>query len=189
MIEAGKRNHNRGMVHSGRAIVSTYLAVWAICFCVVLSITASAQIPTDKVQIMNAHSGLCLSPAGGSDGKNVEIVQFTCDQEPSRFWTFVVAGGGIVKIRNSASGLCLTIAGGQTGLDIASVQYPCDGDPSRRWHYTVVDGTRFRLVNVKSDLCLTIAGGATARNTTAVQYPCDGDPSRDWKIKPIQHTF
>lgn len=122
-------------------------------------------------------------PAGGGRNNNGEIVQFTCDQDPSPFWSFTVVNGDMVEITNLNSGLCLTIAGGNTERNIVSVQYTCDSDPSRRWRYTVVDATTFRLVNVHSGLCLTIAGGGTDRNTTAVQYPCDGGPSRNWKIR------
>ena len=152
---------------------------------------AAAAPPSGRVAIMNAKSGLCLSPAGGGRDNNGEIVQFTCDQDPSRFWSFTVVNGDIVEITNLNSGLCLTIAGGNTEKNTVSVQYTCDSDPSRRWRYTVVDATTFRLVNattfrlvnVQSGLCLTIAGGGTDRNTTAVQYPCDGDPSRNWQIR------
>jgi len=188
MIEA-ERSHIRAIVGSGRLTATTHLATWAVCFCVTLSVAVAAHgqgsIPRGDVLIMNVHSRLCISPAGGADGKNVQIVQFTCDQDPSRRWRFDVVDGDIVKIRNFGSGLCLTIAGGQTERNIAAVQFTCDNDPSRRWRYAAIDATRFRLVNVKSGLCLTIAGGGTAGNATAVQFPCDGDPSRDWEITQV----
>jgi cytolethal distending toxin subunit A len=144
---------------------------------------SAATPPSGRVAIMNVHSGLCLSPAGGGRDVNGQIVQFTCDQDPARFWSFTVVNGDIVEITNLNSGLCLTIAGGNTERNIASVQFTCDSDPSRRWHYTAVDANTFRLVNVHSGLCLTVAGGGTDRNTTAVQFPCDGDPSRNWQIR------
>ena len=139
--------------------------------------------PSGQVQIMNEHSNLCLSPAGGGRDKNVQIVQYLCDQDPSRLWTFRVVSGDVVQIANVNSDMCLTVAGGNTERNDPSVQYFCDQDPSRRWHYTPVDEKRFRLVNVNSGLCLTIAGGGSDKNTVAVQYPCDGDPSRDWEIR------
>jgi hypothetical protein len=147
----------------------------------VLSMPALAAPPAGRIAIVNAHSGLCLSPAGGGRDKNGEIVQFTCDHDPSRVWTFRLVGGDVVQIVNVNSGLCLTVAGGNTERNTVSVQYTCDNDPSRRWHY-IVDGPTFRLMNVHSGLCLAIAGGGTAKNTTAVQFPCDGDPSRSWKL-------
>lgn len=165
-----------------RSILS--ISAPAIGLALSLPAFAGAPSPSGRVQIMNAHSSLCLSPAGGGRDNNGEIVQFTCDQDPSRFWSFTVVNGDIVEITNLNSGLCLTIAGGNTERNVVSVQYTCDADPSRRWRYTVVDATTFRLVNVRSGLCLTIAGGGTGKNTTAVQFPCDGDPSRDWKIIP-----
>jgi cytolethal distending toxin subunit A len=141
-----------------------------------------ASPASGRYAIMNAHSALCLSPAGGSGDNNVQIVQFTCDSDPSRFWSFTVVNGDIVEITNAQSGLCLSPAGGGRDKNVQIVQFTCDSDPSRRWHYTDVDASTFRLVNVHSGLCLTIAGGGTDRNTTAVQFPCDGDRSRDWKI-------
>jgi hypothetical protein len=138
--------------------------------------------PDGEVLIMNANSGLCLSPAGGGKERNTEIVQFTCDRDPARVWRFVPVDGDVVKIRNINSGMCLTVAGGNTNLNDHSVQYFCDDDPSRRWHHTVVNETTFRLVNVNSDLCLTVTGASTERNIVAVQNRCEGDPSLDWRI-------
>ena len=152
--------------------------------------TPKIAVPVGRrVAIMNANSGLCLSPAGGTDALNNPNVQFTCDGDPARFWTFRVekasrnSGTALVMISNSVKGLCLTVAGGNTALNTTSVQYTCDNDPSRRWLFMPMDATTFRLVNMNSKLCLTIAGGGNARNVEAVQYRCDADPSRNWKIK------
>lgn len=165
-----------------KIILSACMVVGALC----VPQLAAAAPPSGRVAIQNAHSGLCLSPAGGSRGLNVQVVQYLCDEDPSRFWSFTVVSGDIVEITNLNSGLCATIAGGGVERNTASVQYTCDSDPSRRWNYTVVDGSTFRLVNVHSGLCLTIAGGGSDRNAVAVQYPCDGDPSRDWHIRTGQ---
>jgi hypothetical protein len=174
------KTENLGMNNAIRSILS--FVIPAMTFTLIMPIPPVVAAPSGRVAIVNAHSNLCLSPAGGSRDKNGEIVQFTCDQDPSRFWSFTVVEGDTVEITNLNSGLCLTIAGGNNERNIVSVQYTCDGDPSRRWRYTVVDAATFRLVNMHSGLCLTIAGGGTGRNTTAVQFPCDADPSRDWKI-------
>jgi len=152
--------------------------------------TPKIAVPVGRrVAIMNANSGLCLSPAGGTDALNNPNVQFTCDGDPARFWTFRVekasrnSGTALVMISNSVKGLCLTVAGGNTALNTTSVQYTCDNDPSRRWLFMPIDATTFRLVNMNSKLCLTIAGGGNAKNNEAVQYRCDADTSRNWKIK------
>lgn len=137
-----------------------------------------------RVRVVNSKSGLCLTPAGGGKDLNAEIVQYPCDDDPSRFWsTSVVPDTGMVTIKNLNSELCLTIAGGSSERNVPAVQYFCDGDPSRNWHLRKFDETTFRLVNEHSNLCLTTAGGVTDRNAVAVQYPCDGDPSRDWQIR------
>ncbi len=148
-------------------------------------VAAARVVPQGEIKIQNAHSNLCLSPAGGARGVNVEIVQFTCDEDPSRLWTFRVIQGEnhMVQIVNVNSGLCLTIAGGNTLRNVVSVQYTCDDDPSRKWNYTELDGgVTFRFINLHSGLCLTVAGGGTDRNTRAVQFPCDADSSRNWRV-------
>lgn len=144
--------------------------------------SVSPAPPTGRFALANANSGLCLSPAGGGQNPNDQIVQYLCDGEPSRYWRFITIDGTIVKIMNLDNRLCLTVAGGSPDRNVAAVQYHCDDDPSRRWNYEVVNPTRFRLRNVNSGLCLTVAGGSTDRNVVAVQYLCDGDPSRAWEF-------
>ena len=145
------------------------LAIPAIIVVQSLPRPAAAAPPSGRVAIMNAHSNLCLSPAGGNRNLNDETVQFNCDNDPSRFWSFTHLGGDIVEITNLNSGLCLTVAGGNTQRNDPSVQFTCDTDASRRWHFKDLDGSTFQLVNVNSNLCLTIAGGSTDLNVTAVQ--------------------
>jgi hypothetical protein len=99
---------------------------------------AAAAPPGGRIAIVNANSGLCLTIAGGGRDYNAESVQYPCDGDPSRFWSFVlVSGTDIVEIANLNSGLCLTIAGGGTDRNATAVQYPCDGDRSRDWQLRV----------------------------------------------------
>jgi hypothetical protein len=139
--------------------------------------------PSGIVSIMNKNTGLCLSPAGGRDDNNAEIVQYLCDGDPSRMWSFQIVAKDIVKIRNDHSKRCLTVAGGNRERDDPSVQYNCDEDRSRRWQFVPVDATTFRLKNDNSGLCLTIPGGAKDLNKTAVQNECENDPSTEWTVK------
>ena len=96
------------------------LSIPAIAIALSMPVLAAAAAPSGRVAIMNAHSGLCLSPAGGGRDKNSEIVQFTCDQDPSRFWSFTDVDGDTVEITNLNSGLCLTIAGVLNGTSYPS---------------------------------------------------------------------
>lgn len=144
---------------------------------------AAASPPSGRLQLFNANSNLCLSPAGGTSNRNEQTVQYTCDDDPSRKWNFEPVEGNIVRIRNVKSGQCLTVAGGSGERNTPSVQYPCDTNPSRRWLYAPYDNGVFRLVNLSSGLCLTIAGGGTGLNQVAVQYPCDADPSRFFRVR------
>jgi cytolethal distending toxin subunit A len=100
------------MTGSIKSIVS--FAIPTIIVALSLQAIATAAPPSGRVAIANAHSGLCVSPAGEGRGVNGQIVQFTCDSDPARFWSFTVVDGDVVEITNLNSGLCLTVAGGST---------------------------------------------------------------------------
>jgi cytolethal distending toxin subunit A len=154
------------------------LMMWGLIFVA----PAEADQPGGRLTIVNAHSHLCLTPAGGNRELNDQVVQFNCDNDPSRFWSLATIGGNTVEVTNLNSGLCLTVSGGNTSQNNPSVQFNCDADPSRRWRIQPVGINLFQLVNVNSNLCLTIAGGSSDINVTAVQFTCDGDPSRNWRF-------
>jgi cytolethal distending toxin subunit A len=133
--------------------------------------TAVYSTTQHAYKIVNGHSSKCLSPAAGSTGLNVAIVQFTCDNDKSRYWT-VVKRSGSWTLANLKSGLCLSPAGGGTGLNTVIVQYTCDGNPARNWYVftprTVVD-------EIGDGYCATIAGASKTPNAVAVTYDCHSD--------------
>ena len=92
-------------------------------------------ITNQRVMLINAQTGKCLTIAGGrSTENNVEALQFNCDSDPSRTWRITASGGGVYQISNVQTGKCLTIAGGRsTGNNVTALQYNCDNDPSRTW--------------------------------------------------------
>ena len=140
-------------------------------------------------QIQNAKTGKCLTIAGGtSPQNNLEAVQFDCDNDPSRTWSFNEIAIKQTLV-NAKTGKCLTIAGGTSPANnLTAVQFDCDGDPSRRWLVSrdQSGAFAFHFQNEKTFKCLTIAGGTSpANNLTAVQFDCDGDPSRGWFLKDV----
>ena len=139
-----------------------------------------------RVMLINAQTGKCLTIAGGrSTDNNVTALQFDCDGDPSRSWT-INAVGGVYQISNAQTGKCLTIAGGRsTDNNVEALQFDCDSDPSRTWRITGSGGGAYQISNVQTGKCLTIAGGrSTDNNVTALQFNCDSDPSRTWRISP-----
>lgn len=147
-------------------------------------VSQAAVPPPGRLHLMNFHSGLCLSPAGGVSDNGAGMVQYLCDSDPSRFWKLQVVSNEIVKVMNDKSSLCLAVPGGSAALNAVTVQQTCDENPIVQWRYSLVSGSIIRLVNVHSGLCLTIAGGVSDRNAVSVQYTCDGDPARDWQTTP-----
>ncbi len=169
-----------------RSLIATLVATLVAA---ILLPSAPASAATGE-HLINVHSHLCLSSAGGSAGVNVAIVQYTCDQDPSRFWTYSPFPGGGTYIRNVRSGLCLSPAGGSTGLNVVLVQYYCDTNPARSWDFRFFDPTAYYgpdsvyMHNRFTGLCASPAGGSAGLNVVAVQYNCDNDFARAWHGDP-----
>src|SRR4029077_1254506 len=90
-----------------------------------LSAPALGDPPSGRLLIQNAHSNLCLSPAGGNRSLNDPVVQFHCDNDLSRLWGVVAVSGDMVEVFNLNSALCLTVAGGKTLRNDPPVQFAC----------------------------------------------------------------
>jgi hypothetical protein len=143
-------------------------------------------ITHQRVMLINAQTGKCLTIAGGrSTANNVTALQFDCDGDPSRSWN-INASDGAYQISNVQTGKCLTIAGGRsTDNNVEALQFNCDSDPSRTWRIAATGGGAYQISNVQTGKCLTIAGGrSTDNNVMALQFNCDSDPSRTWRIRP-----
>ena len=104
-------------------------------FCAAGGVTYAQSITNQRVMLINAQTGKCLTIAGGrSTDNNVTALQFDCDNDPSRSWSMTATGGGVYQIRNVQTGKCLTIAGGRsTDNNVTALQFNCDSDPSRTW--------------------------------------------------------
>ena len=134
------------------------------------AITYAQPITNQRVMLINAQTGKCLTIAGvGSTDNNVTALQFDCDGDPSRAWSINVTQGSVYRITNVQTRKCLTIAGGRsTDNNVAALQFNCDSDPSRTWRITAAGGGVWQISNVQTGKCLTIAGGrSTDDNVTA----------------------
>lgn len=116
-----------GLVASGVVILGLFYAT--------TSVTYGQPISNQRVMLINAQTGKCLTIAGGrSTDNNVTALQYDCDGDPSRSWSINASGGGVYQISNVQTGKCLTIAGGRsTENNLEALQYDCDSDPSRTW--------------------------------------------------------
>jgi hypothetical protein len=168
-----------GFVASGVFSLGLFFAAGAVMY--------GQAITNQRVMLINAQTGKCLTIAGGrSTENNVTVLQFDCDGDPSRSWSINATGGGVYRISNVQTRKCLTIAGGRsTANNVEALQFNCDSDPSRTWRIIATGGGLYQLSNVQTGKCLTIAGGrSTDNNVTALQFNCDSDRSRTWTIRP-----
>jgi len=96
----------------------------------------------------NEKSGKCLTISGGGREDGGLVMQYACDAQESRAWSFADAPGKGVYVENVNSGKCLTVAGGGIGENGQIVQYRCDGEVSRRWSFRLTpDGPGVVTVN------------------------------------------
>ena len=168
-------------------VASRVLILGALCAAGAATYGQSAN--SQRVMLINAQTGKCLTIAGGrSTDNNVTALQFDCDGDPSRSWSINAIGGGVYQVSNVQTGKCLTIAGGRsTNNNVEALQFDCDSDPSRTWRITATGSGVYQISNVQTGKCLTIAGGrSTDNNVTALQFNCDSDPSRTWRIRPFR---
>ncbi|MEU3451171.1 RICIN domain-containing protein [Streptomyces thermolilacinus] len=148
--------------------------------------SAVPQISGGSFQIRNLQTGKCATLAGGrSTENNVELLQFSCDTDPSRRWRVTNWDGTSYQLVNVQTRKCATVAGGRsTENNVNLVQFTCDDDPSRRWRVTNWNGNSYQLVNVQTGKCATVAGGrSTENNIRLVQFTCDTDASRRWTLR------
>ena len=131
------KNCNAPGKHTTRGILAiTCATALAVAFTSALPQPAGAAQIANELMLVNAKTGKCLTIAGGvSTDNNVPALQFNCDSDPSRRWTFnEMTGGNIYQIRNVQTNKCLTIAGGvSTDNNVPALQFNCDSDPSRSW--------------------------------------------------------
>ena len=74
-----------GLVASGVVILGLFYAT--------TSVTHGQPISNQRVMLINAQTGKCLTIAGGrSTDNNVTALQFNCDSDPSRTWRIRPAG-------------------------------------------------------------------------------------------------
>ena len=115
-----------GLVALGTFILGLFYAAGAV--------TYAQLITNQRVMLINAQTGKCLTIAGGrSTDNNVPALQFNCDSDPSRTWR-IDETGDVFQISNVQTGKCLTIAGGRsTDNNVPALQFNCDSDTSRTW--------------------------------------------------------
>ena len=74
-----------GLIASGVSILGLFYFASAV--------TYAQPITNQRVMLINAQTGKCLTIAGGrSTDNNVTALQFNCDNDPSRTWRIRPAG-------------------------------------------------------------------------------------------------
>ena len=79
-----------------------------------LSAPALGDPPSGRLLIQNAHSNLCLSPAGGTSASMIRSFSSIATMICRACGASSPVSGDMVEVVNLNSALCLTVAGGNT---------------------------------------------------------------------------
>ncbi|MEU7186293.1 RICIN domain-containing protein [Streptomyces sp. NPDC045369] len=150
--------------------------------------TSAASAPA-AVKLQVAHSGKCLTIAGGSFRNGANAEQSTCvDGLDNQAFELTPAGDGTFEVRAKHSGKCLEVRGAGTAAGANVWQWWCGEGDHQRW--------RFRLVEVSKELfelrpehvqnqCLDVYDSQTADGTNITQWYCNGGDNQRWRILPV----
>ncbi|MDX3580460.1 RICIN domain-containing protein [Streptomyces europaeiscabiei] len=136
--------------------------------------TASAAETAEAVvnaRLYNMGTGLCLANPGSDQDQGTVMIQWTCSNSDSNYWSLQPMTGGGYHVVNKASGQCLAIPSGSTTLGVKAIQWPCQ-DTQNDEQVWVHDGLD-QLRNARTGLCLAIPNSTTTAGTEAIQWNCD----------------
>ncbi|MFF3274195.1 RICIN domain-containing protein [Streptomyces chrestomyceticus] len=150
--------------------------------------TSAASVPA-AVKLQVAHSGKCLTIAGGSFRNGANAEQSTCvDGLDHQVFELAPAGDGTFEVRAQHSGKCLEVRGAGTAAGVNVWQWWCGEGDHQRW--------RFRLVEVAKEqfelrpehapnLCLEVNHSNMADGANVEQWTCHGGDNQRWRILPV----
>ncbi|MCX5334523.1 MULTISPECIES: RICIN domain-containing protein [unclassified Streptomyces] len=133
--------------------------------------TAAAAEAVTNARLYNMGTGLCLANPSSSQTNGTVMIQWTCSNSDSNYWSLQPMTGGGYHVVNKASGQCLAIPSGSTTLGVKAIQWPCQTtqNDEQVWVHDGID----QLRNVRTGLCLAIPNGTTTAGTEAIQWNCD----------------
>jgi hypothetical protein len=97
-------------------------------------------VGTNKYQVINKASGLCLDVFGYSTVNGAKIDQYTCmgTSHLNQIWSLQPSSGGGYTLVSANSGKCLDVPGSSTSNGVQLVQQPCNGATNQSWVFNLV---------------------------------------------------
>ncbi len=144
----------------------------------------AAPVQDGVYKIINRHSHLALSVAGGSQDNSAAVVQEAYTGAGNQKWTVTRLEDGTYKIVGVESSKALDVTGnsGEAGalIDI----YPYKGQNNQQWEIeTAATKGFFTIKGVGSALLLDIPGGSTDPGTKVQQYDGNGSEQQEWLLE------
>ncbi|AWN53307.1 AbfB domain-containing protein [Methylobacterium sp. 17Sr1-1] len=135
---------------------------------------APGLTPTGWV-LKAAHSGLCLSIAGGDTSDGGAVTQQACNGSAEQTWTGTAGNGGIAYV-NKASGKCLDVnlskppAASGTPIN----QWTCNGGTNQAWTSRGQTGGNALVSVNNTNLCLDVLNVSTQAGAATAVWTCNG---------------
>ncbi|GCD37773.1 beta-xylosidase [Streptomyces chrestomyceticus JCM 4735] len=172
-----------------RAALATAAGLTALVGGAATAHAAPAASTPAAVQLQAAHSGKCLTIAGGSFNNGANAVQSACvDGLDNQTFELVPAGGGTFEVRAKHSGKCLEVRGAGTAAGDNVWQWWCGEGDHQRWRFRLVEVAKelFELRPEQApNLCLEVNRSNLADGANVAQWTCHGGDNQRWRILPV----
>jgi len=151
-----------GLARVPRSVLSGWIALLAVFFCLGFSINSQAGII--------GLGGKCLDVQGGSDADGTPIILYRCQNRANQNWQ--LQNGAIVGL----GGKCLDVQGGRNADGTPIILYHCHTGANQHWQ--LQNGSLVGL----GGKCLDVIGGVDADGTPIDLYTCHGGANQQWQI-------
>ncbi|MEV4432366.1 RICIN domain-containing protein [Streptomyces sp. NPDC049555] len=151
---------------------------------------ATAAGSPSVVQLQAAHSGKCLTIAGGSLRNGADAVQAKCaDGLDNQLFELVPGPSATFELRAEHSGKCLEVENGSINSGAKAQQWWCVNAPHQRWRLVLADVTKdlYELHPDHADArCLDVKSSSKDDGAVIQQWNCNGTTAQQWRIQTVK---
>ncbi|WP_328993169.1 RICIN domain-containing protein [Kribbella sp. NBC_01245] len=140
------------------------------------------------VRLKFAHSDKCASPAEGSTGEAVSIVQRTCAAEASQQW--ILRAGfnpgqpdGQFRVRAVHGGMTLDVANCGPDAEMRMWEW-VPGSPCQRWQFLPLGDDVYKIIEPSTAQAVDVLGCTDALALQVATMPENEGSCQRWRVEP-----
>jgi Ca2+-binding RTX toxin-like protein len=140
-------------------------------------------------QLVNRHSGLCLTISQDSAANGSPILQWPCGAGPGQVLTMVPVGGGFHELAFNATGKCLDVTGVSLADGALLQEWAClgPGQANQLWQAIPIAGQPgwWAFAAAHSGKCADVLGARTNNGARVGQWACNWAGNQQWSIQGV----